>query len=783
MASSIFDDLPLGVAAEAQDRAPTPTIQLPQNAFFVTEVIDNVAHFGTMKVAAANDGVIQAVPLSDAGNGAIGPRKIGAAFPAHTKVICYQPLGVPFCYVLGSIPDWIVSANFNMVPDWIVPACRSGLGFDRVHKGALERESGPTGDINFSAGSPCDELPGDMGYVNEMGVGYGIGRLMAWLRASHFCSIEAFWVDNLLRLTGYNLEIMTAASEQRAMNDEGEFTDLLRWGPYPWETLGMKAPNTDFTAHAGEHWDEGRSGREPIADDQAGIWRVQRFRGYLGDLERTIVALPVAEQLSDDVMKMSADVTLPGLLDVGFSSDGRWHARSAKGVLLEKTVAIPVPKEKIAPDDPTGDTAENYKAAGLWGTGDEHTKAEPVLEDDRPGLRSLLFYERHALMYGFYDNIGFHRHEKDWLLPDERETVTALGLAKAIYDPSGTVDDMTFWMPLPTSKQVPLDHRGAANYYSGRAAIQIDEDGSIVLEDAYGSQIRMEGGNIFLSARNDVVLQPGRNAQVWAPHDLILKAGNSADLSASQGDVRVKAQGNLMLAAVDKGVLIESQFDPAEDGSVEPDWAQVGEDIESRGVMIKALASNVISMSKDVYVRAGTRAQDAREGQLHIDAGGGEGLAYVHGNAIMLRAKTSLQAIVGSTGENDDTASLELHKNYFVLGGQNLQTMTFGASDFTFGHETRDSATLSVLGNLLVEQNIAANGGASISGVIAGGGRMILQDSLFVRGQGQFTSSLLYNITGSQVTVPTPQTGEFDFALKGEHSSYSKEQIYSLKEI
>lgn len=782
---SFFSSLPLGVLAEQQDRAPNPVIKLPQNSFFVSEVIDNVAHFGTMKVAAANDGVIQGVLLTDAGNGIIGPRKIGAAFPAHTKVVCYKPPGVPFCYILGSIPDWIVSPSYNMVPDWIVPACRSGLGFDRVHRGSLERESGPSGDINFAAGRPCDELPGDTGYINELGVGYGIGRFMAWLRASHFCGIEAHWLDNLLRLKGFNFELMTAASELRAMNDEGEFNELLRWGPYPWETLGISEASIDFTKHDSEHWDSGRSGREPIEDDQAGIWRVQRFRGYLGDLERTIVALPIKQQLTDAALRMETKVTFPGLLDSGFSIDGSWYVRSAKGILLEKTVAISVPKELINPDDPDGDTADNYKAAGMWGTGDDHNRKEPELDNDQAGLRSLLAYERHALIHGYYSYLGFHRHSKDWLLPEEREAVTALGLDKAIYDPSAPVRNNTFWMPLPKVTRVSLDHRGTANYYSGRACVQIEEDGSILLEDAYGSQIRMEGGNIFIAARNDIIMQPGRSAQVWAPYDIIMKAGNSIDASASKGDVRVKAQGNLMLAAIDKGVLIESQFDPANTSEI-PDWTQMGEDVESRGVLVRALKSTVIGLGKDVYIRAGAREQDKTSGQVHIDAGAGEGLAYVHGSDITMRAGTRLRAIVGSTGENDDTASLDMQKNAFVIGGQNLQTMTFGASTFTFGHETYDNSTLVVLGNIFGSNNLIVEQGGVIGGNIQVGKSIIGQNGLHVKGSAIFTSSIICeNIAADKSTGYLPSTGDSINAsetLPPEHPAIGKEIIDSARQ-
>jgi hypothetical protein len=785
---SFFEDQPLGVAAEAQDRRPDPPVKLLSDAFFISEVVDNIAHFGIMKVAAANNTVVIGVPMSRAGNSVIGPRQIGSCYPAHTKVICYQPNGVPYCYVLGSIPEWITSSEFNRVPDWLVPACRSGIGFDRVHSGSLERVNGISGDINFSAGSPCDELPGDCGYINDLGVGYGIGRLMAWLRASHFCGIEAFWLDNLLRLTGYNLEIQTAASDLRALNDEGEWSEVFRYGHLPWETVGVFGSSEDFTKHAADSWNgtPGRAGREPIEDDQMGIWRAQRFRGYLGDLERVIIALPVRGEASGEtqVEQLQNETVFPGVAETGIHTDGRIRLRSAKGILIEKTVAIPVPKELILPEDPLGDSKKNYKAAGVLGDGEKlHTKHDPTLPDDQAGLRALMAYERHALLYGYYDNIGFIRHEKDWLLPEEREAVEQFGLSKAIYDPVTEVQDLPFWMPLPKKVTLQVDHRGSTQYFSGKASFAIEDDGSIVLEDAYGSQIRMEGGNIFLSARNDVVLQPGRNVQAWAPHDLILKAGNSADLSASQGDVRIKAQGNLMMVAVDKGVLIESQFDPAAGESEEPDWSQLGENVESRGVLIKALASNVISMSKHTYLRAGTREQDRSSGQIHVDAGGGLGLAFVHGQDITLRAQNRLQAIIGSTGENDDTASLDLRKHAFVLGGRALQSMTFGANVFSFGHEEQENTVFSVLGTLFVARDFLTAGSAEIGSTIQGGGMLVLQNSLLVRGSGVFTGGLLYQVTEDRATVPMGAPSDGTFPVIEEHPTRAKEHLDSMQLI
>lgn len=724
----------LGLAAEAADRKPTPVLSLPPDAFFVAEVLDASAHLGTVKVMSAVSGPIEATVLGYS-SGVYGPRKIGAAFPPHTQVVVFNPPGTPNAYVLGAVPTRICDKTFNLSPDWIVPGSLSGIGSDRVHwQMPLNRPNGVTGDINYGSGRPCDELPGDYGYINEMGCSLGIGRLMSWLRASHFCGVEAHWLDDLLRLTGRNYEVMLSSCELRILDDEGEHSHVGRWGPYPWETLGVYLHTTDFSKRDSGRWGSGRAGREPVEDDQMGIWRVHDLRGYLGDLRRTIVGVPKDSNYAEGPETMSRDTIMPGVMEVGFNMDGAYFIRSAKGVLVEKTVDIPKPKEKIDPDDPTGDTAENYKSSGAWGDGTDHNKPLVEIPDDKPGMRALMAFERHALLRNFFGNLPIFRHAKDWFLPEETASRAELGLPHGLYqaEKNAAVTDIAMWMPLPAHSDVKLDHRGEARYYSGRARWQIEDDGSVLFEDAYGSQIHMTGGNIVISARNDVILQPGRNMTVMSPHDTIIKAGNAVDISASLSDVRVKAQGNLMMTAVDKGVLIESQ---SENGA--PDWNKMGEDIDSRGVLIRASKSSLVAMSHDVYIRSGvpqsfnndgTSADELsqRSGALHIDAGGGLGDLYLHGGNIVQRAGTKSEMIVGSTGFNEETASFDLRPNELTISGRSLNTVNVGAARVFIGHEDFESQ-VDVLGNLLVQQNMLCAGGAVIDSNAMVGGSLVVQ--------------------------------------------------------
>lgn len=772
MAAAAFPN-EFGVHTFRQDRRPSPILSPSANRLFVSEVVDSFAWMGTVIVAAPMDGPIQGVVLQES-SGAIGPRRIGAAYPPHTKVVCYRPEGAPYCYVLGAVPNWVTSARLNFIPDWIVMGSASGIGFDRVHRLLTERPQGASGLINFSAGRPCDELPGDYGYINELGVGFGIGRAAAWLRASHFCGIEAHWFDNLLRLMGSGIEIMTAASELYACDDEGEFHHVERWSPYPWETRGVLDPKDDCTREGAGRFDSLEAAREPIVGDQIGIFRVSRFRGYLGDLERTIVALPLESALSEQPERLSSSTVLPGVLDIHYGADGYYKLATAKGFMFEKNVAISVPKQTATPDDAQGDTSKDYKPAGYFGEGDAHARTEPALEDDQPGMRALLARELGALR-NFQSRMALIRHRKDWKVPDEEESLLPLDMQTAAYRaPDGSLPTGdTFWMPLPSSVEARVDHRGTTRYFVGKACFGIQDDGSILFEDAYGSQIRMEGGNIVVAPRYDVIFQPGRNFQAWAPNDAVIKSGHAVDVSASNGDVRLKAHGNLMMASTAKGVLIESMADGSD-----MDWSGVGEDVDSRGVVIKAAKSNVIAMGKDVYVRAGVRDEHKTTGELHLDAGEGDGGVFVHGNTL-IRARESFEAVVGSTGESENATSIDLRPSAFTLGGKALQHVDFGGINFSFGHESLN-CRLTVAGDILAAGNLLATKNAIIDESVQIGKSLIAQSGMHIKGSAIFTGNIVCKLIAADdnngFLLSTGDTLRASETLPPEHPAFAKEQ-------
>ena len=178
------------------------------------------------------------------------------------------------------------------------------------------------------------------------------------------------------------------------------------------------------------------------------------------------------------------------------------------------------------------------------------------------------------------------------------------------------------------------------------------DDGSVVIEDGYGSQIIMSGGHIFQQCQGDIFNRPGRSFITWAPRDIIARAGWCAELSAAKRDVRIKGQNNVHVLAGDgdKGcVLIECR---AQNKPVKADWQGVyGEDIESSGVIIKAEESAVDIWSKRVFAGA------AKDEDGIVELSSGRGKTVIAGGTVGVEALSMFGVLVGAGRSRSGSAA------------------------------------------------------------------------------------------------------------------------------
>jgi hypothetical protein len=179
-----------------------------------------------------------------------------------------------------------------------------------------------------------------------------------------------------------------------------------------------------------------------------------------------------------------------------------------------------------------------------------------------------------------------------------------------------------------------------------------------------------------------------RTTAVMAGHDAVIRAHNSADITAAQGDVRVKAEVNFQLLAGNGGqggVLIESR------GTDQPDYKdKVGEDVRSTGITLKsATASRVWGQS--VQIRTGIPDADGNitPGNIALDASKGSG-------DIIVSARDVTQFVSGAS------------------------TDVFLDGDNAAGVHSRSGGAAVFSGGLYVQGSIAVNGSGSFTGGVAG---------------------------------------------------------------
>lgn len=605
----------------------------------VCTVEDAFAHTGCYLVRFPAGPMVAAVDLVHTSGLPMGARPIGGYPPRSRVLVLYSPM-LETAIIVGAVAKQLANPD-TILPDSIALRSCVGIVQDPMHYTNVVQVSGIG---NFSLGRPLDTLPGDWGSINELGMAIALGKLVALLRASDLAKVEAFWGDDLLRLTGYNFELYSAAREEHRLDDEGEFADVALSTPFIWEGAGIKAPGTASRTNktpvkAGNYF----ATVEPFKDDQLIIPREVRLRGYLGDIERKWVCAPPEGVSVETFSRTTPPYT--GLSEMTRHIDGTVSIRSAREIILEKTIKIPVPKVVKSAEDPQGDNRTNYKAAGL---NDPQAKKEPFIwGSDEANIRSVQAIDESIWFHNRFAAVGLGLHKKDWYLPEERE-ISSVG-AGTFYSKQLNAGHQ-FLLPLSDFASIVIDHRQGhqVRFYRTRSGLRLHDDGSVTIEDGYGSQIKMTGGAIFLTAVNDVWIQPGRSAVVWAPFDAIVRAGNCADLTAAKGDVRIKAEKNLQILSGNSGsggCVIENR---ATNPSAASGYANTGAQVVGAGITLKAAESSIHSFSKQLYL--GVKPDDA--GSV-VTLDGGEGTLFLRGKNLTERLTGARVTLFASETEPD----------------------------------------------------------------------------------------------------------------------------------
>lgn len=586
------------------------------------------------------------------GTGALpfGARELTQLPPgAHVWVICHPQLS--YGVILCVEPDPSLDPRSGR-SDWIHQASRCGLRIDSMHtqpfttamKGGLR---------NWSAMRPFDgTTAGEWGAITETGLRVFLDSHQAQVAADEATGLFVFYLDQMVRLCGHNLEEFSSGHVREILDDENELTILEGFAVYPYEQLGAFTKDANpFRTHTAEevqlapgHY----AALEPQDDHQFPFHRDLHVHGYLGQGgKRLVLAPPEAQQ-----NRYGEYVELQAVLDEQVALTGAYTLSSAYGITLAKRGLLPGPKRVQPPQAPAGDTHENYKASGQYGDGDAHrVQAEPTATKPAQRLAGLLDY--HTYLWNWQSLHPFHYHRGDWYVPapDAQPPAYFGHLANG-----GTVEP-------PTPRRLKIDERyGEVDYYPNTAYHSLLPDGSVAIGDGYGAEIRMSRGNITITAPGDITFQTGRNVNTLAGWDTVVKARNSVDISATEHDVRIKAEQNLQALAGNNGrgaILLESRAPGVYD------YTGNGEEDITGGIHMKVKDGPVVAWANAIYLRTG--GGDVKEGAIVLDAAAGQHDISMHG-LTLTRFATSAIVDVFMTDTEVKNVNFYAHEGS-LLGG------------------------------------------------------------------------------------------------------------------
>jgi len=417
----------------------------------------------------------------------------------------------------------------------------------------------------FQCGRPHDMVPGEYALLNHAGSGVVIGALSTSIKGSEMASVRCSALDDQVRVTSGHFRHINAAGCEEIFNDGGYVTVESFVTMYHHERLGLNsAGRAAFTWSSGDlpTLAEKRSGISQLKPTQTAKKRFYRYAGYLGDIVNVFVASPDQDT---DVEEMATPGKDSGLLHYHVDSSGRFTMRSAGGILFERYDRIPVPKRMHYAWDPAGDRASGSPTAKT-----------PFSLDDP--MASGLALADMAAWWNSQAYSRFIQFGKDFSVASQKD----LKCPADQYDKYGNgTEDF---------QQYDIRHS-----YLG-----LLPNGGVVIRDAWGSEIVMADGRITFNAASNIEIRSGSSVVILGGDDVVAKAYNSLDLSATKKDVRIKAEGNLQVVSMTRGVLVQSKADGDVDPSV---WDKSGEDLQSAGVVLKADTSSVVVAGKRAVVQ------------------------------------------------------------------------------------------------------------------------------------------------------------------------------------
>lgn len=424
----------------------------------------------------------------------------------------------------------------------------------------------------YSDYRPTDMVPGEFGTLNQHHCGV-FGGIYSTTMVGGRALIRIFSLENRIKEVADSIIKYTLAGNSNEWHNRRYLSRENSVSMYQEERFGVHAKEQKAFRDADYHDEYYWSKNEVIR--QTAKPRVLEHTGYYGNLVANYCFRPDPALMSTP-RSMNDKPIESGVARQSIDPSGQYRLATTGMLGLERIGRIPVPVRINYPwqsevEDPPNNTLSEFKHS-----------------EDHPYYRQLEHADRVA--YDLKNSYSRLDEEGTSFYTPEEEDISGNHQLRDVFDEG-----------FSTSTTVKLE-----KYDKRRSGLWQGEDGSIILRDAWGSEIVMIGGNIQISCAGNVQILPGKSALTIAGDDIVQKAQNSIDIHSAEKDVRIDAFRNVqMMAGMDDGhpggVTIESR------GNAAP-WdaksSNGGEDIMTTGILLKSESGNIVTDTKNLILRS-----------------------------------------------------------------------------------------------------------------------------------------------------------------------------------
>lgn len=566
---------------------------------FLATIIVSAPEFGVALVTTAEGStdikhlLIAHLPMNDSGTGVVTQSN----YVDGTAVVCILDENKPNkAYIVAPVNFAIGDKNDSLYGRAIYNTADYNESDSKAFVNALEQLLGTTLSIdfqNFAHGVDINALPGDNDQIDMNGnAGIHIGRFVAQLRGSPIAFIDVANITHAIRMVANKMEQHLPLSY--ILN--GKYLSVHNIATSEDEAFGVSDDDSVVV----------NDGVLEFNDENAiPLYRLQQTEGAAVDgKEELVVGFPVGN-------RHYVTTEPPILAKKRTAIDGTLSEASAQAITSIKSPAIQAIHQVAynKDKDPASqqDILQPYEPTYI--EPEEYTQPEkPEFAISDAAINKLI----DTLFTGDYlERLQEKMAEHGLAISTKEGTLETLITGSTFK--TGPTNEQEYGLPDQVQLTDPVTGK-TSTYFKSTSFISQEPDGSILICDGYGSEIRMSRGNIYISPALDLFFRPGRDLSAMVPRHQSYNAQSTTTINTA-GNAYIRATGDLKIAgATDGSGVVTLECDAKDTNSV------AGLIIRSTSGATLTGADIYIGINSGIGPTTNNVVEPARAGTIVIDA-------------------------------------------------------------------------------------------------------------------------------------------------------------------